>query len=67
MAPRGAQDTLHIEKPHSSTPLGPPIGETFFGTSFDFSVFFGACFLEGRFGKLPGSILNGFWVGFGRF
>ena len=45
-----------VRKPHSRTPLGPPLREPIFDTFRDFSVSLWPCLFKGRFGGLPAAL-----------
>ena len=71
LAPRGAQEPQNVRKPHSRSPLGPPLRETIFGTFSDFSMFFCMFFwravLKGFRERFSGdfrSIFEGFFEDF---
>ena len=57
LAPRGAQRQLHVRKPHSRAPLGPPFGRSFLVLLVTFCFFFFMIFLR--------VVLEGFSDSFG--
>ena len=64
VGPQGRPEAPSYPKTTLEVPLGSPLWEAILQTFSHFLMFFGACFFEGRFGGLVGSILIGFWDDF---